>query len=104
MASRHYVRTANDVSITCWLVFTAQGGARLTRDEPELKPGERAVHVTAKLPLALFREPTLSAQITVNDDQARNDTIAKVEHNASKVLKERLGLDLKLTINEKTAK
>lgn len=100
MASRHFSKTSTDISITCWLIFTSAGGARLTRDEPDLKTGERAMHITTKLPLALFRTPSLSGTITVAKDQAQDAIVAQVEHNAAAVLKQHMGLELSLTVKK----
>jgi hypothetical protein len=98
MASRHFSKDAANIRITMWLIFTDNGGARLTRDEPDLKTGERAMHVTASLPRAIFRRPSLTGTIIVPGDANATSVLAKVENNAAAVLKKHCGLDLTLTV------
>lgn len=97
---RHSQIRANEVEYSLWLVFDAQGSARLSRAEPAMAPGERGMHVRVTLPKAIFRTPVLQAIIAVPDpkvDPAGRIT-AEVKGLAEAALKEVFGVDVKLEV------
>ena len=79
-----------------WLVFDAWGAVRLTRGEPDLKNGERAMMMKAKLPHKLFNIPQLSATISVPEptsEPIQIDTTA-----AAEALKAVVGADINIEV------
>lgn len=83
-----------------WLVFDASGDVRMTRNEPAMSPGERGMRLTAVLPKAIFRTPSLTARIEVPnpgvDDAGRITAI--VQQAAEHSLKEIFGVDVVLSV------
>lgn len=93
------------VSITygLWLIFDASGNVRSSRGETLLQPGERAMKIELKVPKSIFKMPTLHGTITIEDSATRDKIVADVAHNAAEVLREHLGVDLSLTIQQPSA-
>ena len=86
--------------VPMWLIFTSGGEVRVTRREPtKLARDERAMHLCAKLPLALWAQPTLSATLTVEapdpDARVMLDITA-----ANTALNGVLGVDIDLQVRE----
>lgn len=99
--SRHSSVTASSIGYSMWLIFDPIGNARMSRGETALKANERAMQITVALPTSLFKTPSLSGSIVITDDQARDKIIAAVEHDAAKVLRDNLGLNLNLKVEAK---
>jgi hypothetical protein len=64
--SRHSVVRSDYIEASLHLVFKANGDVRMTRGQPDLSRDERALALTAKIPSALFRTPTLQAKLTID--------------------------------------
>ena len=84
--------------VAFWLAFDAWGSVRLSRGEPDLKRGERAMSITAKVPHSLFSKPTLRATLNIEapapQDQVIDFTAAAV------ALKEALGVDIDVRVEQ----
>lgn len=53
-----------------WLTFHKDGSAPVARKtRPHVGPNQIAVAMAVELPDALFQRPTLSATVTINEDQ-----------------------------------
>lgn len=87
---------ADHIEYSFWLVFSRNGDVRMSRGEPAIERGERAMSCTATLPLALFRTPELRAKIRV-DEAASMDFSIDVEAAAA-ALKQAVGVDVDLRI------
>lgn len=84
--------------ISFWLIFDSNGGVRLTRGEPGLARNERGMSMTARLPGALFRTPTLSGTMTI---EAPEPVLPPIDITAAaEALKAALGVDIDLQIND----
>jgi len=98
MAGPRYSHRSGDCMVYgMYLVFDADGGARMTRSAPDLARNERAVSLEVRLPLALFRALSLRATLTVDapDQRASIDVTA-----AQDALRGALGVDIDLQIRE----
>jgi len=93
MSSSTY-RSGNDLIFGFWLIFDKSGDVRMTRRPPSLDRNERAVSMDARLPLALWATPTLSAQLVVNADAAPAINM----EIATDALKSALGVDIDLRV------
>ncbi len=81
-----------------WLVFTSGGDVRMTRKHPgNLSANERAVSMTAELPLSLWRVPSLSATIKIDHDPATAEVNIDLKA-AAEALRSSLGVDIDLRI------
>jgi hypothetical protein len=96
--SKQFSVVRNDhVEYAMWLTFDAQGGVRMSRGQPALGIGERALSLTAKLPLSIFRTPQFSATLTVNagpEGGAPRIDVAAAEAS----MREALGVDVVLRV------
>lgn len=98
MSTRYSVRRSDHIEYGLWLSFSMAGDVRASRREPSLAAGWRAMKVTVRLPLALFRTPVLKAEIAVPAADA-SDYRLTVEA-AGEQLKKALGLDIDLRIED----
>lgn len=98
MSPRYSARRGDHIEYSMWLSFNMDGEARMSRGEPSLDAGWRAMQVTVRLPLALFRTPVLKAEIAVPAADAPDYRLT-VEA-AGEQLKKALGLDIDLRIEE----
>jgi hypothetical protein len=73
--SRHSTVRDDRIEYGFWLIFDAEGNVTMTRGEPPLRSGQRAMQCTAELPMSLFRTPALSAKIKMGqaNDLSRMD-------------------------------
>lgn len=78
-----------------WLIFNRNGDVRLTRRQPALDREERAVSMTAILPLALWSTPSLSATLKIDADAAPRIDMQV----AAQAIREALGIDVDLRVN-----
>lgn len=103
MAPRHTLKNAQgEMEFAFWLVFSKGGEMRMSRGEPSLSPHERSMHCTARIPLALFRTPSLKAEITVPAPGVDPSGVitSEVRMAAENALKEVLGVDVVLIVSE----
>lgn len=97
MAKQHSRRVGDHLVYGLHLIFDADGGARMTRGQPDLGRNERAVSLEVKLPLAMFRTPSLRATLTVDaPDQAAAINVEA----AGEALRGALGVDIDITVRE----
>jgi hypothetical protein len=97
MSPRYSVVRADHVEYGFWLVFDEAGGVRMSRGEPFLSRGERAMNLTAKLPRSLFATPQLRATINVVDGSPE---VKQIDVGAAeRALKHALGVDIDLRVN-----
>jgi hypothetical protein len=76
-------------------------GARVVDRSPRLDAGEIAVKVKIDLPDMLFMKPVLEARISVPADRLLPVKIdADVAENITQTLKQNLGMDLNISIEE----
>jgi hypothetical protein len=85
-----------------WLIFNKTGEMRMSRGESSLSPHERAMHCVARIPLALFRTPSLKAEISVPAPGVDLSGVisSEVIMAAENALKEVLGVRVVLTVDE----
>ena len=95
--ARHSFIRGNEIEYGFWLVFDVAGNVRLVRGKPDIARDERAVSMTAKLPLSLFKTPELRAIIRVPDN--RPQPIEIDIEAVSSVLEMALGVDVDLKVN-----
>lgn len=95
--ARHSVIEQKRITYSGWLVVDELGAMRLSRAEPGLASGERAISVSLQVPRSLFRTPTLRATVVVPDGAApaliEAETVAELE----RAVKAATGLELVLT-------
>jgi hypothetical protein len=78
---------------------------RATDGLPNLESGEVSIRITADLPDVLFQKPMLEAEIKVPADEVGPTTIqAGVVDNIESIIRQNLGVDLKITIEENKGK
>lgn len=65
--ARYSTVRSDSIEYSFWLVFGVDGSLHMTRGEPNICRGERAMHCSATLPKSLFKTPELRATIGVND-------------------------------------
>jgi hypothetical protein len=89
-------RTATHLTYTFWLTFDVQGGMKMSRGQPIVGRGERAMQCSATLPRTLFDIPTMRAQITITDpgEKALDFDL----HATGDALRKALGVDVDLQI------
>ncbi|MFZ2996235.1 hypothetical protein [Sphingobium sp.] len=92
--SLHAYQSGDNFHFAFWLTFSKAGDVRLTRRAPALDRDERAVSMTAVLPLALWATPSLSAQLVVQADAAPTINI----EIATAALRSALGIDIDLRV------
>jgi hypothetical protein len=95
---KHSSVTNDVLTAKLWLIFRRDGTVRMTRNEPDLSRDERAVALTAKLPLALFRVPLLTAVLTVDTPEFPPQLIDIAA--AGEALKSALGVDIDVRVRE----
>lgn len=101
--SRESYTAGETLIVPMWLIFTSGGEVRVTRREPtKLDRDERAMHLCAKLPLALWAQPTLSATLTVETPGPEARVNLDIT-GASAALKAALGVDIDLQVSEPEA-
>jgi hypothetical protein len=86
--------TFNEISF--WLIFDAWGAVRITRGEPDVSANERGMHMTAKLPHALFNRPLLRGTLEVQAPST--EPIDLDVSAAATALKEALGVEIDLKV------
>ena len=96
MAPRHSAIRADHIEYSFWLVFASDGSVRFLRGEPNIGRHERAMACTARLPLSLFRTPTLKATIGVAGPEP--GAFAVDVKAASEALSWSLGVDVDLQV------
>ena len=60
----------NTLEISFHLAFAADGALRLSTRPPALGKDERSIAMTLKVPMLLFKTPTLSATVSIRADDA----------------------------------
>lgn len=94
---RYTIRRADHLEYGFWLLFDEDGSVSMTRGEPTVSRGQRAMSASVALPLSLFKTPKLSATITVPDAGAAAFEI-DVEA-ASAALKGVVGVDIDVVVH-----
>lgn len=84
--------------IPLWLVFDRQGNVRMTRNEPDVGRAERAMKLTATVPLTLFSTPTISATLTIDAPAFPPRQIDVTA--AAEALKGALGCDIDVRVRD----
>ena len=82
-----------------WLVFNDKGDVRMSRGQPGLSIGERAVSVTVALPMAIFKTPQLSARLVVEAPDPSTHPQIDVQA-AESALRAVVGCDVTITVND----
>ncbi len=68
MRKKASIVTKDAIQYSLWLVFDDRGDARMTRTRPGLGRSERAVELSVKLPMSLFRTPEMRVSLNVPDN------------------------------------
>lgn len=98
MRKQYSVVRADTIECSLWLAFTASGDVRMSRGQPALGIGERAVSLTIMLPTALFKIPQLSARLTI--DAPDPSTVPQIDVRAAEAaLRSVVGCDVSITVN-----
>ena len=103
MAPRTSLRLRSPVDAmqySFWLVFGVDGSMRCSRTQPGTDRNERAMSVTATLPMALFATPELKATIEVASPGAAAAFNIDIEAAAT-ALRGVLGCDVDLKVNNR---
>ena len=105
MSSKHF-GSANDshINLDFWLIvhpgdfraWNQRPSVRVTAGEPNLTRQERAMNLKIKLPVALFKQPTLAATIDVETptQQIEIDATAVAE-----AVRSVIGMDVDIQVN-----
>lgn len=93
----HHRVTPSEIVFSFWLVFSRDGSMKLVRETPSLSRDQRAMQIEARLPLALWNIPQLSAEIVVPDTGQPNAITARIEQFAAD-MKAAIGCDVVLTV------
>lgn len=80
-----------------YLILAKDGGARMTRTAPQLARDERSMYLDVKIPTKIFETPTLRAEISIPEPEARPEINIAA---ASAALSEALGVDIVLTVHQ----
>lgn len=96
---RYSNRLSDHWEYSLWLVFDDSGGVRMSRGEPALSRNERAVALTAKLPLSLWKTPQLQATLTVASDPA-GATVQLDVRAVEQALRSAIGCDVDIVVRE----
>lgn len=99
MRKRYSRVGVTDIEYCFTLVFDDAGGVRLTRGRASLCRNERAMALTATLPLSLFRTPELRGCIRIDDPTGYAQPTIDIAA-AQTALRAALGVDIDLTIRE----
>lgn len=87
--------------VPLWLIFDVSGNVRLTRGEPGLARTERAMQMMVTVPLALFKTPTISANLIID---APEMSVPQINITAAaEALKNVIGCDVDVRIHEASA-
>ncbi len=100
MAQRHSIHKDKHIHYSFWLVFGDDGSLRMTRGEPDVSRGERAMECRTILPISLFDTPVLKASIRV--DEPGVTAMPFDIHAAGDALKYALGVDIDMQITSET--
>lgn len=96
MGSQTSIIRTDCIEYGFWLVFDRTGGMRFARLQPGTNRDERAIKMTAVLPLALFKTPELRATITVGAPSS--DLITIDVAAATEALKSARGVDIDIKV------
>lgn len=72
--------------------------ARISNRRPALRAGEIAMELTVQVPKALFKRPTLRAEIEIPGDIPEPVITAEVKDGIAATLSEQLGLPVRITV------
>jgi len=97
MSTRYTIIRSDGLEYGFWLIFSMDGNVRMSRGEPSISRGERAMSCTAKLPKSLFKTPELKASIAIGEQIP--DTFQIDVAAASEALKQAVGVDVDLRIS-----
>jgi len=85
-----------------WLTINARGSVKLTKNEPKLLAmgvNEIKMKLEFRLPDALFKRPSLEAQITMPEGLVVEEVIkSETLLNAEDAIKSATGLDIKINV------
>jgi hypothetical protein len=70
---------------------------RTTKTRPTCEPHEVAVWIKLELPHSLFKRPSLSATISVPEDQEPISITPEVQQNIARVIQEQMGITLNIS-------
>ncbi len=73
---------------------------RLTINKPALAAHEIAIAVSLKLPVGLFKKPSLTATIEVPEDSAPPRIDVEMQSNIARVIREQTGIHLTISAPE----
>lgn len=97
---RNSTFTPDRISYDGHLVLDGLGNMTLFRQVPGLKPGQRSIAVTVTVPRALFKLPTLRAEVTIPKGEIADSVVAKAVASAKDALAG-LGLNITVTSDDK---
>lgn len=87
-----------------WLTVSSNGGAKLSTNKPRMNVNEVAILLTLDIPQALFDRPRLEAKLKIPKEAVPSSVIATdVIDNVEKLIKQKTGLDLKISVSEPPA-
>lgn len=90
------------MKISFYLVVGANRSVRTVKTKPRLEWDEIAVFCTLSLPDALFKKPSLSAEIVIPDSAAVPSEIpADVQENIREAIETVSGMEVNLVISNK---
>lgn len=96
------------IQVSCYLIvksdpapsgYCKSTSIRVTKGKPDTAKNEVAIALTLQLPAGLFRRPSLKATVTVPEDNAPVEITADVTDNLAAVLREHLGVDVRLSVD-----
>lgn len=84
----------------CYLIVNDTGSVRTTKNSPDLKWNEVAIHLNLNLPNALFFKPRLNASISLDEDEAMPAEISvETINNVREAIQQATGMEIKLEIS-----
>jgi hypothetical protein len=90
--------SGDTLNMSFWLAFDRHGYLRLSRGEPSLAANERAIAMSAQVPLSLFRTPNLSGTLTITAPE-HSPPVIDVSA-AEDALKAVIGCDVVLSVRD----
>lgn len=90
----------NQIEFGGYLTLDPNGGMKLTRGVPGLRPNERAMFISVTVPISIFKVPTLRAAISVPDNLAPPIISVETVGEIERVLAAGIGMDVTVTIGD----
>jgi hypothetical protein len=96
-SSRNTTRTATTMMVERYLAIGPSGSTRIGTTPMALKPNEVCIALRIELPLELFKQPVLKAQIVVPAGAgSRKPLDVKMQTSIADVVKQATGLEITL--------